>query len=916
MKTRLLLAAGSVFLLLACTVRAQVPSLLNYQGRIAVSGTNFDGSGQFKFSLVNSTGTTTFWSNDGSASGGAQPTAAVTLTVTKGLYSVLLGDTTLVNMTAVPAGVFTNSDVRLRVWFNDGVNGFQLLSPDQRIAAVGYAMMAATVPDGAITTSKIASGAVTAAQLGAGAAATNLQASGQSGVGSSGIILSTSANAASLLAQGYVRVPSLKVEGNVEKWRQRKQIPFPNPFTPAAREGNNTVIWTGTEMIVWGGSIDGTDVNTGGRYNPATDSWAATSSSNNVPEPGSSHTAVWTGTEMIVWGGTLGNHGWRYNPATDTWIATPTAGAPSARSGHAAVWTGTQMIIYFGSQFDTNLNQMVFFNDGYRYSNNVWTAISATGTPTPRSNPLYVYGSNQLLIFGGYTNDLSGIPTLLADTARFNPTNSTWVISSGINPLAPRWGGSAVWVGNQMIAWGGYTNDPVNGAPVFLNTGGRYFPGAGWSNMITAPISPRAAHVAASSGSRMIVWGGATTNLLFDGAVYNTNDTWTTISTTSAPSARTNASAIWSGTEMIVWGGSDGNSFVNTGGRYNLAGNTWTNTFATLTPSGRAYHSAVWTGTEMILWGGFEGESLLNSGARYNPTLDSWVQTASLNAPIRRAAHTAVWTGTQMVVWGGTNATGALNSGGRYNPISDTWTATTITGAPTNRWLHSAIWSGTEMIVWGGNSGLTNLNTGGRYNPTGDTWTALTTTAAPSPRESHTAVWDGTGMIVWGGDFTNVMLGDGARFSTNSGTWTALPSLNAPSARTAHAAVWTGTDMIVWGGFDGTNNLATGARYNLGGNAWTPIEKSGAPFADPNPNGVWSGTEMIVWSGSSGGRYDPVADSWHGIESPPGFDFREHNSAVWGGTEMLLFGGTDGFNFFDSLFSYVPPQILYIYQKP
>ena len=127
------------------TTHAQVPQLVNYQGRVAVGTVNFDGSGSFKFALVNGDGTTTFWSNDGTSAAGSQPTAAVALTVTKGLYSVLLGDATLPGMTIVPATVFTNPDVRLRVWFNDGTNGFQLLTPDQRIAAVGYAIMAAGV---------------------------------------------------------------------------------------------------------------------------------------------------------------------------------------------------------------------------------------------------------------------------------------------------------------------------------------------------------------------------------------------------------------------------------------------------------------------------------------------------------------------------------------------------------------------------------------------------------------------------------------------------------------------------------------------------------------------------------------------------------------------------------------------------
>lgn len=123
---------------------AQVPQLLNYQGRVAVAGTNFEGTAQFKFALVDATGSVNFWSNDGKTSG--QPGAAVPLIVTKGLYAVLLGDTSLSGMTvSITPTVFTNSDVRLRVWFNDGATGFQQLAPDQRIAAVGYALVAASL---------------------------------------------------------------------------------------------------------------------------------------------------------------------------------------------------------------------------------------------------------------------------------------------------------------------------------------------------------------------------------------------------------------------------------------------------------------------------------------------------------------------------------------------------------------------------------------------------------------------------------------------------------------------------------------------------------------------------------------------------------------------------------------------------
>lgn len=125
-------------LFLANYAQAQVPNLVNYQGLVAVGNTNFTGTGSFKFVLTNAAGNITYWSNDGTGSGGAEPTHAVSLTVAKGLYSVLLGDTTLGNMSAIPASVFLNPDLRLRVWFNDGTNGSQQLSPDQRLAPNSY----------------------------------------------------------------------------------------------------------------------------------------------------------------------------------------------------------------------------------------------------------------------------------------------------------------------------------------------------------------------------------------------------------------------------------------------------------------------------------------------------------------------------------------------------------------------------------------------------------------------------------------------------------------------------------------------------------------------------------------------------------------------------------------------------------
>jgi len=201
-------------------LHAQVPGIINYQGRIVDNGTNFTGTGLFEFALINgASGTTNFWSNDGTAVG--QPAASVSLTVTKGLYSVLLGDTTLSNMTvAIPASVFTNTDVRLRVWFNDGVNGFQRLSPDQRLGANGYALMAASVPAGAITSAQLASNAVTAANLAPGAVTAAAIAPGAvtaaaiaNGAVGSTQLASNAISAANLVTQGVLAQGASIVRG-------------------------------------------------------------------------------------------------------------------------------------------------------------------------------------------------------------------------------------------------------------------------------------------------------------------------------------------------------------------------------------------------------------------------------------------------------------------------------------------------------------------------------------------------------------------------------------------------------------------------------------------------------------------------------------------------------------------------------
>ncbi len=627
---------------------------------------------------------------------------------------------------------------------------------------------------------------------------------------------------------------------------------------------SHTAVWTGSEMIVWGGSnFPVGPLNTGGRYNPGTDSWTATSTTN-APDPREAHTVVWTGNEMIIWGGLgISNTGGRYNPSTDSWAATTTTNAPAGRYAHSAVWTGSEMIVWGGTDFST------LFNTGGRYNpgTNSWMATTTSNAPSGREFHTAVWTGNEMIVWAGDDGSKFGVN----GGGRYNPATNGWVTTSTINAPAGRFSHTAVWTGSEMIAWGG-TNMSNN-----LNTGGRYNPGTdNWVATTTANApAGRVGHTAIWSGSEMIVWGGVTSNYVNTGGRYCaqppsscTDDTWTPTSTTNAPAGRTYHTAVWTGSEMIVWGGVDLSGYFNTGGRYNPTTDSWTPTSTASAPAGREIHTAVWTGSEMIVWGGYNGSDL-NTGGTYNPSGDSWTAISTTNAPAARDSHTAVWTGSEMIVWGGFSSGSYFNTGGRYDPSTDNWAATSTTNAPDARALPTAVWTGSEMIVWGGYNFSSDFNTGARYNPGTDSWIATSTTNAPAARDSHTAVWTGSEMIIWGGETFNFSrLNTGGRYNPGTDSWIATSTDSAPAARDAHTAVWTSNQMIVWGGFGGSF-LNTGGKYNPSTDSWTATSTTGASVARDFHTAVWTGSQMIIWGGAgsgptyfnSGGRYCAAAPS-------------------------------------------------------
>ncbi|HEX5492616.1 MAG TPA: hypothetical protein VFX07_15255 [Candidatus Udaeobacter sp.] len=358
---------------------------------------------------------------------------------------------------------------------------------------------------------------------------------------------------------------------------------------PSARAGHSA-IWTGSEMIVWGGGASGPIyLNTGGRYNPSTDSWTATSTAN-APDARGGHTALWTGSEMLVWGGFNGssnlNTGGRYNPGTDSWTATSTTNAPVGRQDCSVVWAGSEMIVWGG--YDG-----AYLNTGARYNPSMdsWTATSIGNAPTGRYEHAAVWTGTEMVIWGGFIG-----PTALHTGARYDPGTDSWTAINGNGAPSGRGFPSSVWTGREIIIWGGWDDHD------FLHTGGIYDPGT---------------------------------------------DSWTATSVTNVPTGRFQHSAVWTGNEMIVWGGWNPPNIFNTGGKYKPGAESWTATSTTNAPTARYVPTAVWTGSEMIVWGGAAGinPTYFNTGGRYcgplpTPTPTPTATTTPRSTPVPRSRLT------------------------------------------------------------------------------------------------------------------------------------------------------------------------------------------------------------------------------------------------------------------------------------
>lgn len=345
------------------------------------------------------------------------------------------------------------------------------------------------------------------------------------------------------------------------------------PDAPIQARRDHVAVWTGKEMLIWGGTDGEQDFDDGAAYDPAAGTWRTIPA---APIEGRADaSAAWTGDRMLVWGGSDLTDGAELDPATGQWTKLPKSPLV-ARLGSTTVWTGQEMIVWGGE--NVAKNEFVDLADGAAYDpvERTWRKI-APG-PSAREEHTAVWTGSHMIVWGGRDELEEGEEDVrrLADGAAYDPKSDEWTELPPAPISARNDHAAAVWTGDVMFVWGGMVDAPVTGP-----------------------------YNAVEAESR-------------DGATYDPDaKKWS--GTGDVPAMlHSYVTAVWTGREVVLWGGSGGEGGSADGAAFDPDTRTWRAT-APSPLTGRTGHTAVWTGDKMLVWGGSKGELPVADGAAYDP---------------------------------------------------------------------------------------------------------------------------------------------------------------------------------------------------------------------------------------------------------------------------------------------------------
>ena len=329
-------------------------------------------------------------------------------------------------------------------------------------------------------------------------------------------------------------------------------------LAPRAVRDWSAQVWTGSEWFVWGGRDDCSGcaqapIATGALFDPAAGRWRAVPA---APAAAYSAAAVWTGSEVLVYGG-LGADGrevppMAFDPAAGSWRRLP---APPIRLrantyGAQVAWTGDELFVWGGQPLTEQFTQDPTQPDvavAYSPAGNRWRTLPRAPVTSFRSEYAVVWTGSEVVVCCGD----------VADGAAFNPVASTWRRIAA-PPVRTRTVAAYGWTGRELVVYGGYgapTGD--DGPPAVLATGAAYDPAADrWRALPSSPLAPRLQPgFATSAGGLFFVWGGQVfepEQRFRDGALYDGNG-WTRLPALGLTGNDLRGSrATWTGRQFLL----------------------------------------------------------------------------------------------------------------------------------------------------------------------------------------------------------------------------------------------------------------------------------------------------------------------------------------------------------------------------
>jgi hypothetical protein len=284
------------------------------------------------------------------------------------------------------------------------------------------------------------------------------------------------------------------------RWHRIARSPLQGRIYAAA-------VWTGKEMIIWGGGspVGGALFDDGAAYNPKTNRWRRIS-----PWPGNGRVraiAFWNGDDMIIWGGSNPSalpggpqdpriaNGAAYNPRADSWRSIAT---PSFFAGYPAfgVWTGEQLMVW--GTLGATLGAAT-----YTPLTNEWRELPPSPvTPLGSAEPV-VWTGAELIVPGAQLKQV-GAESGATDGAAYNQQQDTWRPIAPAPPLLSCSEPISQWTGRVVLSFCGANTRAPTPLPAILAA---YNPSSDHWQTLDPPPAPIEGAAGAWTGRELILWG-------------------------------------------------------------------------------------------------------------------------------------------------------------------------------------------------------------------------------------------------------------------------------------------------------------------------------------------------------------------------------------------------------------------------